>query len=241
MQIVEYVNDQNFDVKFLDNHGYIKRHTTYSNFKRGQIKNPYDKTICEIGYLGDGYYKTKIRDNIHTQEYRIWVAMIRRCYDGKRANIYPAYYGKCIVCDDWHNYQIFAKWYSENFYIIDERLHIDKDILFPQSKTYSPETCLLVPQRINELFTYRKNNDGVPIGIAKTKTGKFRAEYNTQALGTFSTLIEAFEAYKTIKEKTIKAVAEEYKNIIPGKLYDALIKYEVLIENDINYTIPNLC
>lgn len=241
MQIVEYVNDQDFDVKFLDNHGYIKRHTTYSNFKKGQIKNLYDKTICEIGYLGDGCYKTKIRDNIHTQEYRIWVAMIRRCYDGKRANIYPAYYGKCIVCDDWHNYQIFAKWYSENFYIIDERLHIDKDILFPQSKTYSPETCLLVPQRINELFTYRKNNDGVPIGITKTKAGKFSAEYNTQTLGTFSTLTEAFEAYKTIKEKTIKKVAEEYKNIIPGKLYDALIEYEVLIENDINYTVPNLC
>ena len=37
------------------------------------------------------------------------------------------------------------------------------------------------------------------------------------------------------KEATIKRIAEEYKNIIPKKVYDALYSYKVLIANDKNY------
>lgn len=33
-----------------------------------------------------------------------------------------------------------------NKYECDERLYIDKDILYPGNKVYSPDTCLLVPQ-----------------------------------------------------------------------------------------------
>ena len=38
---------------------YIKEHQTYSNFKSGVIKNPYDKTVFGVGYVGVGEYKTK--------------------------------------------------------------------------------------------------------------------------------------------------------------------------------------
>ena len=37
------------------------------------------------------------------------------------------------------------------------------------------------------------------------------------------------------KKENILSYAEEYKNIVPKKVYDALVNYEVLIENDKNY------
>ena len=37
------------------------------------------------------------------------------------------------------------------------------------------------------------------------------------------------------KENKIKEVADEYKEIIPSDVYDTLVNYKVLIENDKNY------
>ena len=50
-------------------------------------------------------------------------------------------------------------------------------------------------------------------------------------LGVYPTVNEAFLAYKQYKENYIKQVADEYKGLIPTKLYDALYKYEVEIND----------
>ena len=42
-------------------------------------------------------------------------------------------------------------------------------------------------------------------------------------------LEEAFYSYKQIKEDYIKQMADEYKDKIPRKLYDAMYKWEVEI------------
>ena len=68
----------------------------------------------------------------------------------------------------WHNYQNFAQWFNENRYDVEGRLHIDKDILYPGNKIYCPDTCLLVPQRINMLFLNKPNKRGLPNGIIKS-------------------------------------------------------------------------
>lgn len=57
-------------------------------------------------------------------------------------------------------------------------------------------------------------------------------EYNNAHIKTFSrykTKEEAFLVYKQAKEKYIKQVADEYKDKIPKRLYDAMYKYEVEI------------
>jgi hypothetical protein len=46
-------------------------------------------------------------------------------------------------------------------------MHLGKDILVKGNKIYSYETCVFVPQRINELFTKRQNERGdYPIGVS---------------------------------------------------------------------------
>ena len=50
-------------------------------------------------------------------------------------------------------------------------------------------------------------------------------------LGTYNTIEEAFLAYKIFKENYIKQVADEYKDLIPQRLYEAMYKYEVEIND----------
>ena len=181
MKIVRYGSNEDIDIEFLDEFHYIKEHQAYSNFKSGGVKNPYDRDLYNVGYFGVGNYSS--RDNGKMAfAYKTWTGMIERCYLNKKA--FPAYYGKCEVCSEWHNYQNFAKWFEENKYEVNERLHIDKDILFPNSKMYSPKTCLLVPQTINMMFMNKPNKRGLPNGIYKSRKG-YLAEYNENKLGVY--------------------------------------------------------
>ena len=53
MKIISYGKHGNVRVKFLDIHGY-ETETIYNNFKKGQIRNPYDKTVYDVGNLEEG-------------------------------------------------------------------------------------------------------------------------------------------------------------------------------------------
>jgi predicted transport protein len=57
MTIIEYINKINIKVKFED--GYVCN-STYRAFKKGEIKNPYDRSVYNIGYLGEGDYKVSL-------------------------------------------------------------------------------------------------------------------------------------------------------------------------------------
>ena len=231
MKIIEYKNHGDITVEFLDQYR-IQKNTTYSNFKIGQVRNPYDRNVKNVGYMGEGKYTSDGSQYIR-RVFGVWVGMLERCYSEDMRHKYPAY-EHCIVCDEWHNYQNFAKWFEENKYEVNERLHIDKDILFPNSKMYSPKTCLLVPQTINMMFMNKPNKRGLPNGIYKSRKG-YLAEYNENKLGVYPTVELAYEVYASEKEKVIRQLADKYKNIIPEKVYNALYAYRFDINNDKNY------
>lgn len=161
--------------------------------------------------------------------------MFARCYDEKQLNKRPSYY-EVTICKEWHNFQNFAKWYEDNYYAVkDEVISLDKDILFKGNKVYSPNTCIFVTRYINSLFTTRKNDRGeYPIGVTFNKNnGYYRARIskygNKHDIGNFNNQLDAFNSYKTEKEKHIKEVAERHREVIPNRLYDAMYRYEVEI------------
>lgn len=234
MRIVEYTNNNNIIVEFQDKYKFRKK-AAYTNFKTGSVKNPYDKTVYGVGCTGNGKFQTK-RNGKPAREYHCWQDMLERCYLKKKSELHKSYYGMCEVSDEWLDYQVFAEWYNKHYYEVNERLHLDKDILIPGNTLYAPDRCLLVPQRINELFTCKVNGNGLPVGIYKTSTGRFNSSYNGKNIGTFDTLEEAFKKYAKTKEKIIKEVADEYINIIPKNVYDAIYRYKVEMKND-----KNLC
>lgn len=237
MKIVEHKNAKDIIVEFQDEHK-AKVKSQYIHFKKGEVKNPYDKLVYGIGCMGEGKYNKKDYPDI----YEKWRQMLRRCYDPYRLNKYPTYID-CYVCEEWHNFQIFSEWFEENYYEIEgEKMCLDKDILIKGNKIYSPETCCVVPERINNLFTKCDVSRGkYPIGVCWDKANnKFRAKCNILDkennnkqiyLGLYNTIDETFLKYKHFKENYIKEVADEYKDLIPTKLYDALYKYKVEIND----------
>ena len=48
-------------------------------------------------------------------------------------------------------------------------------------------------------------------------------------LGTFNTAEEAFARYKVYKEDFIKDIAEQYKDKIPDKIYQAMMNWQIEI------------
>ena len=247
MKIIVYNYANDIVVEFQDEPK-GRKHTTYGNFKKGGVVNPYSRTIFNVGYIGEGKYDTKIKGK-RTKAYTVWRGIMERGYSEEFKEKRPTY-RDCYVCEEWHNFQNFAKWYEENYYECNgEKMCLDKDILIKGNKIYSPETCVFVPERINMLFTKSDAIRGdYPIGVQyrhkivdgyeydylevyccitenKRKKGKY--------LGTFplNRPFQAFYTYKIFKEKYIKQVADEYKNKIPQKLYDAMYKYEVEIND----------
>ena len=223
MRIVDFTRHDDVTIEFLDLHN-MKKKTTYSNFKNGGIKNPYDRTIRGIGYLGEGEYMTN--QSLHERRaFGIWCGMIDRVYNEEKRSKYETY-SDCIICDEWQNYQIFREWYDKEFYQVGtERMHIDKDILYKNNRVYSPQTCLLVPQRINMLFMHKPNKYNLPNGIKPTCGGKYEARYNHKYLGVFNTVEEAAIAHDKEKKKAVIEIANEYKYKIPDKVYQALINW----------------
>ena len=237
MKIIKYDNCDNIWIEFQDEYK-ARVYTSYKAFKKGEVKNPFHKTICDVGYVGIGKYKTR-ENRKNTKAYTTWTNMIKRCYDPYEINRHLTYIDS-YVCDEWLCFQNFAKWFYKNYYEIpNERMCVDKDILIKGNKIYSPETCLIVPNRINVLFIKCDKSRGkYPIGVCFYKN-KFMCqcriyENNKQKqkyLGLYNTLEEAFCAYKKFKESYIKQVADEYKDLIPQRLYDAMYKYEVEIND----------
>lgn len=233
MKIVEFRNCANMVVEFQDNHKY-RVPATYGNFKNGCITNPYDRTLYGVGYVGVGKYNNPTSKSGNERSYNTWMAMHERCYT-KYDKLSNYTYYDCEVCSDWQNYQTFTEWYHNNYYEVGEgRIHLDKDIIKPGNTIYCPEYCMFIPQRINMLFLNKPNKRGLPNGI-RYDGKKYHAKYNHVDIGAYNTLIEAYNEYAKAKERKIKLVAEEYKNIIPHNVYSVLINYKCLIENDKNY------
>lgn len=235
MKIIEYYKYSDIIVEFQDNYHYIT-HAQYGEFKRGEIANPYDKSVCGVGYLGVGIWKSKVK-NKTTDVYQHWTNMIKRCYNQKNLKKDYTYQG-CTVCEDWLNFQNFASWYNKNYYeVINEIMDLDKDILNKGNKVYSPNNCILVPHTINSLFVKCNKSRGVcPIGVSFHKRDLiYQASCNDLLnnkyifLGYYDDKHDAFNAYKVYKENLIKNVADKYKNQIPKQLYDAMYSYVVEI------------
>ncbi len=221
IEIIEYHGREKCVVQFYD--GFILRNLQYSNIKNGKVKNPYHKSKYGVGYLGEGEYIARRGCKI----YITWNNMLSRCYNEKEIIKHPTYI-KCSVCEEWHNFQNYAKWYEENFV---EGFEVDKDILVKGNKIYSPETCCFVPSEINNLFIKQNKNRGnLPIGVnKKNKSATYQAQISKKYLGSYVTPIEAFLVSKQAKEKHIKEMADKWKNKIKKECYNALINYNVEI------------
>lgn len=230
MTIKVYNSYTNIEIAFND--GTILKNVFYQQFKSKKVKNPNHPSVYGVGYMGQGEYVAWGGENV-VKSYQMWIGMLQRCYDEKTQEKRPTYMG-CTVSEEWHNYQNFAKWYEENYKLeYMQGWHLDKDIICPECRQYSPTTCAFVPMEVNSMFVNRKKlRGGLPIGVFRFKSrykGGISRGCKSYGLGTFTTPEEAFQAYKMAKEKYIKEIAEKWKTLIDPRVYQAMMNYEVKI------------
>jgi len=239
MRIIEFNSRYDIVVEFQDKYkGQV--HTNYQAFSCGQVKNPYLTSVVGVGITGNKYLTHINRKPV--KEYVSWVHMLKRCYDERYRNKNRTY-NECCVCEKWLLFENFYEWLhsQENFdkWLNGVQWNVDKDIIIKGNKTYSPETCCLVSNEVNSLFTKGNARRGnLPIGVSKVKNrnGYCASCHNPftnkqEYLGYYRTINEAFTVYKRCKEDIIKQVAQtEYSNgNITKECYDAMMKYEVEI------------
>ena len=230
--IVKYVDKTRVRVRFEDG---TKVWAQASNIRRGNVKNPNKPLLYNTGYFGQGDYSQKE----HRKLYDLWIRMLQRCYDPKFHIKNPTYKG-CTVAKRWHNFQNFCEDIEQmvGYDKLKDMWQLDKDILFRDNIHYSRKTCVLVPSYLNKILTNSAAARGdYPMGVSYSKSAKKHYKARCSVLGKekyfgcFETVQEAFFVVKKNKEQEIKRVANLYKNELDLRAYDALMHYQIRIED----------
>lgn len=242
MKVVEYINTRNIKVQFLDEYKYIRK-TSWDNFVKGYVINPYHKSVYDSGMLG-AKYVAKIQ-GVMTKEYEAWIRMIERSCSNKFKENHPTY-KDVTCCQEWLLFENFYEWIhsQENFdkWLNGDLWCLDKDILVKGNKIYSPETCCLVPRYVNNIVLKCDAARGhLPIGIHYyPKMDKYcglismiknNKKYKRNC-GYYPTPEDAFYlGYKPTKERYIQKIAQEEYDLgnITKRCYEAMMNYKVEI------------
>ena len=232
-KIVKYNDTANVEIQFL-NTGF-ETAVRLVCIKNGEVKDPYSPSVCGVGILGTKY-PSKVNGR-NTNEYMLWHSMLVRCYSDKSKKKHPTYEG-CEVSDNFKNYEYFYEWCHNQIGFGIEGFELDKDLLIKGNKVYSENSCVFIPAEINTLLIKCTASRGENlIGVYWHKKGKaFVAMVNknkgrSEYLGLFTTELEAFNAYKQAKESFIKEQANGWKGKIDIRAYNALMSYEVKIDD----------
>ena len=169
-----------------------------------------NKLVFGVG-INDANYVVSPKINgkqIKCKIYSTWLDMLRRCYDESYLSRFPSY-SECTVCEDWRSFSTFKSWMELQDY---DNMHLDKDVLLPGNKVYSPDYCAFISSRVNLLLTdsIRVRGDH-KIGAYKTNTGYQSKVQNNgihEYLGTFKSESLAHEAYVKRKIEIIINIAD---------------------------------
>ena len=204
--VTEYFNYDKIAIVFM-NSGY-RMLARANNINKGEVKDPYAKSIMGVGSIGVGPYKVD-GSPFERMIYSRWRVILDRCYVKKER--------RKTVHFEWHNFQYFAAWFTAEFYLVPYNtmydMVVDKDVLVPGNEEYGPYRCLILPNFIN----------------AKVQLKDFeidRIERLQSGTMTQFEILKLFK-YKEEKEARIRSMADEYQNILPPHVFLAIKNYRM--------------
>lgn len=165
----------------------------------------------------------------HPRFYNTWNHMLKRCYSSTLHKKRPSYIG-CSATEEWHILSNFKIWYEENNV---DGWHLDKDLLIPKNKIYSPDTCVFVPTNINSLLTFTTKNRGeFPLGVSYHKRDQ---HYRSQCCdGTKKRVISSFntpeEAHFWYLENKIKVIDKYLSDDYTDRIKQGLDNWKDLLQ-----------
>lgn len=162
-EVINY-QDNIITIRFLNTNYILK--TNSATLAGGYIKDPYEPSVCNVGYLGECDSPNR------SQEYTLWRGLIERCYNPKRQD-YKCYGAKGVtVCDRWKCFANFIEDIKKIDGYDDRKFHnkeldLDKDIKQSNvpinNKVYSLETCQFISKHINRAIVTRKKSPNIKI------------------------------------------------------------------------------
>ena len=232
-KILKYNDSRNVEIQFLTT-GY-ETTVQLTNLRNGNVKDRHLPSVYGVGVIGDKY-PTRV-NGVRTKGYALWCHMLERCYSDSFKKRCPTY-EDCEVCDKFKSYEYFYEWCHNQIGFDNEGWHLDKDLLVKGNKVYSEDSCIFIPQEINKVLVKREAlrgehligvcwNKKASAFVARVRKNKGKREH----LGYFNTELEAFNVYKTAKESYLKEQANEWKSQIDERAYDALMNYELKIDD----------
>lgn len=144
--------------------------------------------------------------------YTCWKGVLQRCYSEKYKAKWKTYVD-CSSEEYFHSLLNFKSWMEQFDW---NGKHLDKDIIVPNNKIYSRDSCAFVLPRTNTFICDRSNDRGrYLIGVTKSHSGRqYRSRCNNpfsnseEFLGYFSNEREAHEAWRKRKHELAQLVAE---------------------------------
>ena len=175
----------------------------------------------------------------NTPEYIRWSSMLKRCYDTKWIQQYRPTYINASVCNQWLTFSNYYYYYKANFF---DGAVLDKDILVPGNKLYSPTTCVFVPEDINLIVVCNPSPNRL-FGVTKNKNSykaKITINKTTVNLGKFPTEASAHREWQSAQH--FIAVATDYLTSYPKTynvdVYNSLLKKASGIVDEWASSIP---
>lgn len=193
-----------------------------SSLVRGTIK---DK-LFGVGYNSKGSYGTTGK---YHKCYDYWKTMIMRSYSFQYSEEHPTY-KDVYVCEEWLDYQNFAKWYYCQDYI-QKGYNLDKDLLQIDNLEYSPNTCCFLPQEINKAITVRKEVRGYTY---HKRDEVYESTYRSEYLGRSCnySLKGLQKLYICARHRHVRSLAHKYKNVLPENVLKVLSEYTCEVDNN---------
>ena len=189
-----------------------------------------DNLKCRgVGFVDKGEFS--IKKGVGKRVYSLWSNMMTRCYYKPYHIKYPSYIN-CFVREDWHSFQNFAIWCNsqKGFHL---NYVLDKDILVPNNKMYSKDTCCFVPHDINSIIlsSSSRNKSGYPGVSFQKSSGKYivscRFNGKNKNLGRYDNKEQAFSIYCSFKESLIKQKVIHYLDTLDYKTVESLKSFNL--------------
>ena len=220
-KIVNYISSTYVEIEFILSK--FKHHGTLRNVLKGEVKDFTQPTICGVGMVD--------KQTVDNRVYKVWVSMLERCYSRKYKSIYPTY-EYCVASEYFKYYSNFEQWCYKQVGFGNKGWHLDKDLLVKGNKIYSEDTCVFLPKEINLIFGNKTKIRMYKTGVGFDKRcGKYSVRIHTHkgrlCFGGYTTESEAYDKYVEEKECHIEFVADQFKDLIDSRAYDALINYKV--------------
>lgn len=231
IEIIEKAPNSRRKIMFLDEYKFICV-SKVTHIRKGQIKNPYHKSMCGVGYHGSGKYKTTDKNGA-TIEAKTWRRMMNRAYSEAVKKRQPTY-KSITVCEEWHNFQNFAEWFKNTYpYNIENvKFELDKDLKQDgvENKIYSPNTCVWIPKSVNAFIANgaRKAGESGFSGVTKYGEEKWKVstwDFETGEfvyLGLCLDIDEACKRYEDYRKKNCDFVKKYLQSL--GYLPEDVVK-----------------